>query len=56
MNGLSIDELITKARTEKVRIEVEITPDEHGRVTQRLTVEPWVPYEPKCPYGKSDPN
>ena len=36
MNGLSIEELITKAHEEKVRIEVEITPDEYGHVTQRI--------------------
>ena len=40
MNGLSIEELITKAHEEKVRIEVEITPDEYGHITQRITIEP----------------
>ena len=50
MNGLSIEELITKAHEEKVRIEVEITPDEYGRVTQRITIEPWQPIEYLCPY------
>ena len=51
MNGLSIEELITKAHEEKVRIEVEITPDEYGHVTQRITIEPWEQFDPKCPYG-----
>ena len=41
VNGLSIEELITKAREEKVRIEVEIVPDQYGHVTQRITIEPW---------------
>lgn len=50
MNGLSIEELITKASEEKVRIEVEITPDEYGRVTQRITIEPWKPIEYVCPH------
>ena len=50
MNGLSIEELITKAHEEKVRIEVEITPDECGRVTQRITIEPWQPIEYLCPH------
>lgn len=50
MNGLSIEELITKAHEEKVRIEVEITPDEYGRVTQRIAIEPWQPIEYLCPY------
>lgn len=51
MNGLSIEELIVKAAKENVRIEVEITPDSYGSVIQRITIEPYVPYEPKCPYG-----
>lgn len=55
MNGLSIEELITKelitkAHEEKVRIEVEITPDEYGHVTQRITIEPWQPIEYLCPH------
>lgn len=50
MNGLSIEELITKAREEKVRIEIEITPDEYGHVTQRITIEPWKPIEYVCPH------
>lgn len=51
MNGLSIEECIRKAREEKVRITIEITPDEQGRVTQRMEVEPWEPYQPYCPYN-----
>lgn len=51
MNELNIEELIKKAREENVRIEVRITPDEYGRVSQELTVEPFIPYEPKCPFG-----
>ena len=35
MNGLSIEELITIAREDKVRIEVEITPDEGCRLWGR---------------------
>ncbi len=50
VNGLSIEELITKAREEKVRIEVEIAPDEYGHVTQRITIEPWQPIEYLCPH------
>lgn len=45
MNGLSIEELITKAHEEKMRIEVEIVPDQYGHVTQRITIEPWQPIE-----------
>ena len=50
MNGLNIEELITKAREEKVRIEVEIAPDGYGHVTQRITIEPWTPFEYVCPH------
>ena len=51
MKGISIDELIKKAHEENVRIEVEIMPDSYGYATQRITIEPFVPYEPHCPYG-----
>lgn len=51
MKLFSIDELIKKAHEENVRIEVEITPDICGNEMQRITIEPFVPYEPHCPYG-----
>ena len=47
---VEISELITKAKTESVRITVEIIPDENGRVAQRLEIEPWKPFQPYCPF------
>jgi hypothetical protein len=48
MNGLSIEELITKAHEEKVRIEVEITPDHMVQTIQSQNyVNQWgLPYKP----------
>ena len=45
-----IEELITKAHEEKVRIEFEIVPDQYDHVTQRITIEPWQPIEYLCPH------
>lgn len=52
MNGLTLAEIVEKVKTKKVRITVEITPNEDGTVTQRMEVEPWEPFEMKCPYEK----
>lgn len=52
MIGLTLAEIAEKVKAEKVRITVEITPNEDGTVTQRIEVEPWEPFEMKCPYGK----
>lgn len=51
INNITIDELIQKAHEENVRIEVEITPDPYGHAVQRITIEPFVPFEPACPYS-----
>ena len=48
---ITIAELIDKAQAEKVRIEIEIIPDGYGLTTERINIEPWVPFESKCPYG-----
>lgn len=52
MNGLTLAEIAEKVKAKKVRITVEITPNEDGTVTQRMEVEPWEPFEMKCPYAK----
>lgn len=48
---ITIAELMDKAQAEKLRIEIEIQPDEYGRPIERISIEPWVPFESKCPYG-----
>lgn len=43
MQEISFDmfaEMVAKA---KVRVTVEMTPDENGRVIQRVEIEPWEP-------------
>ena len=52
MNGMTLKEIVEQVKKEKVRITVVITPDEYGRVSQHLEVEPWESFEMKCPYGK----
>ena len=57
--GLTIAEISELAKKNRVRIEVEITPVESEEkpfgwdVRRVVTVEPWEPYEPRCPYGKN---
>ena len=52
MNGMTLEQIVQRVSKEKVRIIVDITPNENGSVTQHLEVEPWEPFEMKCPYGK----
>lgn len=52
MNGMTLEQIAERVAKEKVRIIVDITPNEDGSVTQHLEVEPWEPFEMKCPYGK----
>ena len=52
VNEMTLKEIVEQVKKEKVRITVVITPDEYGRVSQHLEVEPWESFEMKCPYGK----
>ena len=52
MKAVTIDELCQVAKDRNVRIEMEILPD--GSPI-RITVEPFVPYTPTCPYGRTEP-
>ena len=52
MNGMTLEQIAERVAKEKVRIIVDITPNGDGSVTQHLEVEPWEPFEMKCPYGK----
>ena len=50
--GLTVAELCQLAQEKRVRIEVEIIPEEVIGVRRNITIEPWEPYEPKCPIGQ----
>ena len=52
MKSFTIEELCQMAKNRGVRIEMEILPD--GSPV-RITVEPFVPYTPTCPYGCTEP-
>ena len=49
--NINIDELIKAAKKEQVEIRVTIEPER-----MEIEIEPWKPYEPRCPYGKVDVN
>lgn len=50
MNEMTLEQIVKQVIREKVRITVDIMPNEDGSVTQHLEVEPWEPFEMKCPY------
>lgn len=50
MNGMTLNQIAKQVIKDKVRIIVDITPNEDGTVTQHLEVEPWEPFQMKCPY------
>lgn len=52
MNGMTLEQIVEQVITKKVRIIIDISPNEYGTVTQHMEVEPWEPFEMKCPYGK----
>ena len=51
--GLTLAEVSELAQKNKVRIEMVITP-EGLAVRREITVEPWVEFVPRCPYGLPD--
>lgn len=50
MNEMMLEQIVKQVIKEKVRITVDITPNEYGTVTQHLEVEPWEPFKMECPY------
>ena len=47
----SAEELIKLSRQEKVQIEILFEPDGYGKVSRRMTIQPWEEYHPYCPQG-----
>ena len=45
--NIDIDKLIKTAKKEEVEIRVTIESER-----MEIVIEPWKPYEPRCPYGK----
>lgn len=52
INGIELKQLTERVAREKVRIIIDITPNDDGTVTQHIEIEPWEPFEMKCPYNK----
>ena len=50
MTGITLEQIVKQVIKEKVRITIDITPNENGSVTQHIEVEPWEPFQMKCPY------
>lgn len=50
MSRITLEQMVEKVAKEKVRITIDITPNEDGTVTQHIEVEPWEPYKMECPY------
>ena len=48
---MTLAELSQEAREKRVRIEINLEPNGYGQTRETVTVEPWEPYEPKCPIG-----
>ena len=55
MEGITLAEIAEKVKTKKIRITVEITPNEYGTVTQHIEVEPWEPFKlEECVYRERE--
>ena len=52
LNDCSVSDLVKHAREEKLRIELVLEPNGYGQTRETLTIEPWEPFEPRCPYGE----
>ena len=44
-----LDKLVDMVVEKKVEVDINVTPD-----SMDIKIEPWKPYEVKCPYGKDD--
>jgi len=51
-NDLTLKEISEIVAKEQIRLELHIEPTEFGsNNTTTVTIEPWEPFDPKCPYG-----
>lgn len=44
-----LDKLVDMVVERKVEVDISVMPD-----SMDIKIEPWKPYEVKCPYGKDD--
>jgi len=51
LNDLTLKEISEIAAKERIRYELRIEPTEYGGINTTVTIEPWEPFDPKCPYG-----
>jgi len=49
IDGKLLDKLVDMVVEKKVEVDINVTPD-----CMEIKLEPWKPYEVKCPYGKDD--
>lgn len=49
-NDLTLKEISEIVAKEQVRYELHIEPTEYGGSNITVTIEPWEPFDPKCPY------
>lgn len=52
LNECSVVDLIKYSEEHKVWIEIKTEPTHYGGTNTALIIEPWEPFEPKCPYGE----
>lgn len=50
-NELTLEEIAEIVTKQKMRYELRIEPNGYGNSNITVEVEPWEPFEPKCPYG-----
>jgi len=50
-SDLTLKEISEIVAKERVRYELHIEPTEYGGSDTTITIEPWEPFDPKCPYG-----
>lgn len=51
LNDLTLKEISEIVAKEQVRYELYIEPTGYGGSNTKVTVEPWEPFDLKCPYG-----
>lgn len=51
LNDLTLKEISEIVAKGRVRYELNIEPTGYGNSNTRVTIEPWEPFDPKCPYG-----
>ena len=51
LSDLTLKEISEIVAKKQVRYELHIEPTGYGSSNITVTIEPWEPFDPKCPYG-----